>query len=605
MTLWQMLWRLFWHNRWHYLLFGYLAVQGWVIFLAPALLSREFFDTLSGHARLSVGIYGIAALLLGMEVARVCSDLGTSTSGAVTSIVAKALVRKNLMQSILTRPGARALPGSPGEAVSRFRDDCDLVEEFLKGSIIYKLAQGSYAVVALVTMLRINTTITVLVFVPLVAIVGLSQLAGRRLAEYRKASREAGGRITGAIGEIFGAVQAIKVANAAPYVIAHFDELNEQRRRSGLSERLFDQLLGAVFSGSIAVSTGFILLLSGSAIQAGSFTVGDFVLFTTFMGNVTHVVRQFGTILTGYRQTRVSYERLGALLQGEPAETLVRPGPVYMRGPLPALPLAPRSAADRLQRLEASGLTYRFPDTRRGIEDVSLHLRRGTLTVVTGRIGSGKTTLLRVLLGLLPRHSGTIRWNGAAVDDPASVLVPPRCAYTPQVPRLFSESLQENILLGLPPAAVDLPDALHLAVLNEDVAVLEQGLSTVVGPRGVKLSGGQAQRTAAARMFVAAPELLVVDDLSSALDVETERTLWERLFTRQDSTVLAVSHRRTALRRADHIIVLESGCVADEGTLDELLGRCAEMRRLWADDLRAERAVTTAAPSGPGAAASA
>jgi ABC-type multidrug transport system fused ATPase/permease subunit len=193
--------------------------------------------------------------------------------------------------------------------------------------------------------------------------------------------------------------------------------------------------------------------------------------------------------------------------------------------------------------------------------------------VITGRVGSGKTTLLRALLGLLPADAGEMRWNGEPIANPASFLVPPRCAYTAQVPLLFSETLRDNILLGLPSKAVDLEAALRLAVMEEDVAGFEEGLETMLGAKGVKLSGGQRQRTAAARMYVREPELLVFDDLSSALDVETERTLWERLFRRGGSTpalgamsraptvpyaptCLVVSHRRPALRRADHIVVV-------------------------------------------------
>lgn len=585
MTLRQLLWRLLRYQPVLYLLSAGSTILGVLLVLAPAFIARAVFDTLDGSLHPRLGVYGLAALLVLAELARVGTDAcGTATS-ITASLTAKALLRKNLFHALLTRTDARSMAASSGEAISRFRDDVDYTEALLSGTLL-KLGQALAALAAFLVMVRLAPLLTLVIVLPIGLLMLATQLAGSRLVAYRRADREAAGRVAGALGDMFGAVQAIKVANAEAHIVARFDALNEARRRTGLRDRVFTELLGSVAVNASTLGTGVTLLLAGRAIRNGEFTIGDFALFTTLLGIITVAIPAFAGTLTGYRQAAVSLGRLVALA---PDVSLAQHGPVYLRGDYPVLPAVPKSARDRLERLTVAGLTYHHPDTEpgtgRGIDGIDLTLVRGSFTVITGRVGAGKTTLLRVLLGLLPRECGEMAWNGSPVPNPADFFVPPRCAYTPQVPRLFSESVRDNILLGLPVAQVDVPEAIRLAVLESDLAALEGGLDTIVGPRGVKLSGGQIQRTAAARMFISAAELLVVDDLSSALDVETERTLWERLLARRESTVLAVSHRRAVLQRADQIIVLQGGRVAAAGTLPDLLVNCAEMRRLWADNL--------------------
>ncbi len=470
------------------------------------------------------------------------------------------LLRANMLSAQMASGGIHAGQpvGSAGSAVTHFRDDTEDVANLVDG--IVDISGGLvFTVIAGFVLGTADANAALVLVFPLVAVALVTRVLDTRIKDYRAADREATEQVTGLLGDIMAAATTVKVNDAAEPMLARLRVLVDRRRHTAVRDRVLDEGVMAFSQGAADIGLGLVLLVSAGAIASGAFDLATLALFTAYLGWLSFLPRMVGRVLARRKQAGVAFARMGALVADADARNTVRSR---------ALPIDPSDERVRpevvrpdrvpLERVDVDGLTVSYGD-RLVLHDVSFTVRRGEFVVIAGPVGSGKSSLLRAVLGLAWQAdvSGSIRWNGAEIDDRSAFLVPPNAAFLSQVPQLISDSVADNVSLG-PVDADALDRAFRLAAIADDIADMPGGASTLIGPRGLRLSGGQRQRLATARALVHSPELVVLDDLSSALDVETEVQLWTNLAD-AGMTVIAVSHRAVAFDRADQVLRLDAG----------------------------------------------
>ncbi len=560
-------------------LFGTFFIFILLFFLSPlgtSLVISEIFNHLQGISTIEIQLFGLMLLLPLTFLVQIVSFVFFILFYIRFIMKIRTLLRKNLMKGILDIPGAEALTDTTGEAISRFRGDVDTVAEmtvFFGQMINFAI----FAIIGLSLMFLRNRVVTTAILIPFVILIVAVFVSKKKMTQLHKASRKATGRVTSAINEIYTSVRAIKVSTAESDIAAHFASLNNTRKKATMKDEMLLQIIRSMYGIVASVSIGIMFFLIGEEMKRGNFSVGDIYLFTYLIGWLTAFVGNLGEFTAFYQRTGVSYGRMARMARLN-SNQVIQHGEIYINKPFPEL--IPVPAAESLKLLEVENLSYVYPNSSMGIRNVSFSISPGSFTVITGRIGCGKTTLLRAIQGLV-KPEGLIKWNGILIESPTSFFKPPHSSYTPQIPTLFSESIKNNIDMGMPVEEVEIKSAIRLAVIEEDIDQFDEKLETIVGPKGVKLSGGQKQRLAAARMFCRHAELFILDDISSALDINTEQLLWERVFNNPKSSYLITSHRKAVLRQANQIIVLKNGMVEDIGSLDELLVRSKEMQELW------------------------
>ena len=555
-------WRLAWRVSQHEPRSFWLGWGAFVVFFTmPAVngyvLSQGFESLKEGD---TAAVYRWALVLAVSEFVRMASIHFGAIMWTKSWVHMETFLRANLLTAQVASGGPQAGQpvGSAGEALTHFRDDTEDVAQLVdgmvdvSGGLVFTVAAGFILGAA-------DPTGAAVLLLPLVGIALVTRALDSRIKAFRTADREATGEVTGLVGDLMAAATTIKVYDSSGSMLARLRRLVDRRRDTAVRDHVLDESVQAFSRGAADVGLGLVLLVSAGAIASGAFDVGTLALFVSYLGWLSFMPRMVGRVLARRKQAGVAFDRMRQLVADQDADNTVRPRELPLeqrqRGVRPADDRPPRVPLDRLDVIALSA----WYQGGVGVHDVTFSMDRGDFVVLTGPVGAGKSTLLRAVLGLAWRAdvSGEVHWNGHLLTDRAAFLIPPNAAFLPQVPQLVSDSVRDNVGLG-PVPTDDLARALAMAAIDDDIAALPGGTDTLIGPRGLRLSGGQRQRLATARALVHGPELVVLDDLSSAVDVETELQLWENLAA-GGLTVLAVSHRAVAFERADLVLHLDAG----------------------------------------------
>jgi ATP-binding cassette, subfamily B, bacterial len=418
--------------------------------------------------------------------------------------------------------------------------------------------QTTSLVMILAMTLAAQSFVPALFFGGTMVVSGLAAtLFGPRLEQAAQRTVAARAAFATALVSSLSAARTVKLAGATEPVLAHLarlDAIRSERQRREIAIQVWARSTPSVVSGLLPIAA-WALYLSGHLTAAAT------LIAVATLGAARWFAWTTASLVSQLPSARV-WTRRTVAMTGVATYSAGVPGVDLSTGAAPGPAAPPRNP---LRRLDLVGFTAVHENGTVGAQDVDLTVERGQLVLVVGPVGAGKSSLLRALAGIV-HHTGALYWNGDRVTEPELFLRPNQVGYVAQLPRVLSGTVADNIELG---HEVDAADAVTTAQLEHDLTAAGGGLQLLIGHKGTRLSGGQLQRLALARALAPRTELLIADDVSSALDVTTELELW-RALRGHGVTVVGSTSKRAALAQADRVVVLIGGMVQAQGTWREL-----------------------------------
>jgi len=481
-------------------------------------------------------------------------------------------LRNDLFAHLQTLPLEYYQRTRTGEIMSRATNDLSAVRMMLGPGIMYMVNTVTVAAVSVACMIAIMPRLTMWSLLPLPLVSLTVWFFGERIHRRFESIQEQFAAISARVQENLSGMRVIRAFTREAAEVEAFREMNreyvERNQRLIRIWGVFYPLLG--FLSGIAALVA--LYVGGREVVHGRITLGSFVAFTVYLAMLNWPVVALGWVINLFQRGAASFRRLVEILDVQPSIQSPEHGH--------------RPAADaRGGSIEFRNLTFLYPDTDRpALRDFSLAIAAGQTVGLVGRTGSGKSTVLALLPRVFDPPQGTVFLDGIDVREWDLGALRARLAIVPQDTFLFSATVAENIGYGVEHAAREAIERVaHTARIDDDVRGFPRGYDTMVGERGITLSGGQRQRTAIARALLRDAPVLLLDDCLSSVDTHTEEAILHGLRAEmRRRTALIVSHRVSAVREADLIVVLEDGVVVERGTHDSLFaldGRYAALCR--------------------------